>query len=41
MLNWYKSYDQETFMADFKSIDYRKFNPYNTVHKFKATIDTP
>ena len=41
MLNWYKTYDQETFMVDFKSVNYKKFNPYNTVHNTRENTDTP
>ena len=29
MLEWYKTYDRETFMKDFSTLDFRKFSPFH------------
>ena len=38
MLDWYKQYDQETFMADFSKLEFRKFNPYYRLDGTKDLI---
>ena len=29
MLEWYKTYDRETFMKDFSTLEFRKFSPFH------------
>jgi len=31
MLDWYKLFDRETFMADFGRLEFSKFNPFHKV----------
>lgn len=33
MIDWYKEYDRETFMKDFATIEFRKFDPYYKLDK--------
>lgn len=38
MLDWYKVYDQETFMQSANAIDFRKFNPFYKLDKSSETF---
>ena len=33
MLEWYKVFDQETFMKHFGTLEFRKFNPFYKIEQ--------